>query len=318
MSLIKDLDSILTGMNSVAIGGHIRPDGDCVGSTLATYNYLKKYYPNIEVKLFLQPIQDYFRFLNLSSDITWDLSEDKVFDLFIVLDCGDADRLGDSKKYLEKARHTACIDHHVSNSGFADLEFIYPEASSTCELVYELMDKSKVDKDIAECLYVGMVHDTGVFQYSCTSKKTMCYAGELMDKGIDYSKIVNDTFFAKTFNENRALGHALDKSRLYLDGKVVSSVFYLSEMEEYGIKPSELDSVVSNLLRTKGVEVSIFMYEVAPGELKVSTRSKGKVNVAELCMRHGGGGHERAAGCSCRKSYEDGLNEFLDELREQI
>lgn len=316
--MIKDLDSILVGMKSVAIGGHIRPDGDCVGSTLATYNYIKKYYPHIDVTLYLQPITDCFKFLSYAKEITWDLSEDKIYDLFIVHDCSDAARLGDSAKYLEKAKHTACIDHHETNSGFTDLEYIFPKASSTCELVYELMDKDKIDKDIAECLYVGMVHDTGVFQYSCTSSKTMTYAGALMDKGIDYSKIVDDTFFAKSYGENRALGHALEKSRLYLDGKVISSVFYISEMEEYGIKASGLDAVVSNLLKTIGVEVAIFMYEVAPGELKVSTRSKGKVNVAKLCAKHGGGGHDRAAGFSINKTYEEGLEELLNELKELI
>ncbi len=316
--MIKNLDSILTGVKTVAIGGHIRPDGDCVGSTLATYNYIKDNYPEIEVSIYLQPIQDYFLFLNRSDEISWDLNEEKNFDLFIVHDCGAPDRLGDAIKYLKSAKKTACIDHHESNSGFADFDYIFPKASSTCELIYELMDKSKVNKYIAECLYVGMVHDTGVFQYSCTSKKTMMYAGDLMDMGIDYSKIVNDTFFAKTFNETRALGHALEKSSLYLDGKVISSVFYISEMEDYGIKASELDSVVSNLLRTEGCEVAVFMYEVAEGELKVSTRSKGKVNVAKLALKYGGGGHDRAAGFTNYKSYEEGLEDILNELRDKI
>jgi len=315
---MKSIDELLTGVKTVAISGHIRPDGDCTGSTLATYNYIKDNYPDIDVTLYLEPIHYYFEFLSRSDEIVHESDDDRIYDLFICHDCGSKDRLGPNAKYFESAKFKACIDHHVSNEGFADETYLFPEASSTCELVYELMDKNKITKEIAECLYVGMIHDTGIFQYSCTSSKTMKYAGELMDKGIDYSKIVDDTFYAKSFKENRALGHALDKAKLHLDGKVIASSFFITEMEEYGVTAADLDSIVSQMRYTRGIEVSVFMYEVAPGELKVSTRSNGKVNVAKIAMNHGGGGHARAAGFTNMKSYEEGLEEILQEIKEQL
>ena len=203
-----NLDSILREKNSVGIAGHVRPDGDCVGSTLAMYNYIRKYFPNIDVKLYLEPIPNIFKFLKNSENICNDCVEENQFDLFISLDCGDTGRLGTAAKYFEGAKETLCIDHHISNCAFADNNYIEPHASSTCELIFELIGKDKIDKEIAECLYTGMVHDTGVFQYSCTSAKTMAIAGILMDKGIDYPKIVDDTFYTKTFNQNKILGFA--------------------------------------------------------------------------------------------------------------
>ena len=113
---------------------------------------------------------------------------------------------------------TFCVDHHISNQNFADANYIFPEASSTCELVYELIDEEKITKEIAECIYVGIVHDTGVFQYSCTSAKTMNIAGRLMEMGIDFSRIVDKTYYEKTYEQNRILGQALVDSQLFLDG----------------------------------------------------------------------------------------------------
>ena len=291
-----NLDSILREKNSVGIAGHVRPDGDCVGSTLAMYNYIRKYFPNIDVKLYLEPIPNIFKFLKNSENICNDCVEENQFDLFISLDCGDTGRLGTAAKYFEGAKETLCIDHHISNCAFADNNYIEPHASSTCELIFELIGKDKIDKEIAECLYTGMVHDTGVFQYSCTSAKTMAIAGILMDKGIDYPKIVDDTFYTKTFNQNKILGFALLQSQLYLDGKCILSVVTKKDMEKYDVLPKHLDGIVNQLRVTKGVTLAVFMYENEDGSFKVSTRANDSFDAADLAVHFGGGGHVKAAG----------------------
>ena len=172
------LDEKLRGITSVGISGHIRPDGDCVGSTMAVYNYIVTYHPEIEVDIYLESIPNVFHFIKNTDQIKV-TGEDKVYDLFIVLDCGDKERLGSNAKYYEMAKHTLCIDHHASNQAFAEENYIIPDASSTCELVFNIMDTNKITKEIAECLYTGIVHDTGVFQYSCTSAQTMNIVGIL-------------------------------------------------------------------------------------------------------------------------------------------
>ena len=315
---MKDFATYLEGVQTVAIAGHVRPDGDCVGSCLATYNYIKDNYPKIEVALYLQPIPNIFKFLSRADEIMHSCEEDKTYDLFIAQDCGDLKRLGDAAKYFETAKKTICVDHHVSNDNFADENYIFPYASSASELVFGLIGEKFITKKIAECIYVGMVHDTGVFQYSCTSAKTMEIAGKLMEMGIDFSKIVDETFYTKTFEQNQILGKALLHSRLLLNGKMIASVITMEEMKQYHVLPKHLDGIVNQLRVTKGVEAAVFLYENEDGSYKVSTRSNGLVNVAELAVKFGGGGHERAAGFSMEGTPEDLIEKVAFEIEKQL
>ena len=238
--------------------------------------------------------------------------------MFIALDCGDTGRLGNAAKYFEKAKKTVCIDHHVSNANFADLNYVFPEASSTCELVFELIDKEKLTKEIAECLYTGMVHDTGVFQYSCTSAKTMNIGGILMESGIDYSKIVDETFYTKTFNQNKILGKALLNSELYLDGQVILSCITQEEMKEYDVLPKHLDGIVNQLRITKDVRVAVFLYENEDGSYKGSLRVNDDTNVAEIAAVFGGGGHVKAAGFSIEGPLDVVVEKVIKAIQEKM
>lgn len=313
-----DFDSLLSGIKTVAISGHVRPDGDCAGSCLATYRYIKTYYPKLDAALYLEPIPNKFRFLAGAEEIIQPCGEEKSYDLFIALDCGDAARLGDAAKYFYSAAKTICVDHHVSNDSFADENYIFPDASSTSELIFGLIGEEKVTKEIAECIYLGIVHDTGVFQYSCTSARTMEIAGKLMEKGIDFSKIVDDTFYKKTYEQNLILGKALVKSERFCDGKVIASVITKKEMEESDVLPRHLDGIVNQLRITRGVELAVFLYQTDEGGYKASTRSNGRVNVAELAMKFGGGGHERAAGFSIEGDPYDAIQRIIDEAKGQL
>ena len=127
------------------------------------------------------------------------------------------------KRYLIKAKHTFCVDHHISNIGFADVNHIVPEASSTSELVYGLLDEEKISQNVAEALYLGLVHDTGVFQYSCAGPETFRVAANLLEKGIDGPKIIEDTFYAKSYAQNLVMGRALMESILFLNGTGIAS-----------------------------------------------------------------------------------------------
>lgn len=314
---MTNLDEFLEKAHTIGIGGHIHPDGDCVGSCLATYNYIKTYYPQKDVTLHLEPIPDKFKFLARAEEICSDVSADKSFDLFIAQDCGDANRLGRFSGYCEQAAQTICIDHHVSNTGFADEDYIFPDASSTSELIYDLLPKERITKEIAECIYTGIIHDTGVFKYSCTSKKTMEAAGALMEMGINYPKIVDDTYYVKAYNQNRITGLALLKSKLHLDGKCISTYITLEEMREYDVLPKHLDGIVSEIRITRGVEAAVFLYETEQG-FKVSLRSCEYVDVAKIAVAYGGGGHVRAAGCSVKGEPEAVIGEIVSQISLQM
>lgn len=312
------LDEIIKDKKLIGIAGHVRPDGDCAGSTLAVYNYIKDNYPDKDVRLYLEPIPNIFKFMKRADQIRSDYADDDVFDLFIALDCGDLGRLGNAARYFENAQSTLCIDHHASNSSFADVNYIFPDASSTCELVFEMIDRTKLKKDIAECLYTGMVHDTGVFQYSCTSAKTMEIAGILMETGIDYPKIVDETFYTKTFGQNKILGQALLNAELYLDGAVIASVITKAEMDKFSVLPKHLDGIVNQLRVTKDVKIALFLYENEDKTFKGSLRVNGDYNVAEIAAEFGGGGHVKAAGFTIDGPIDTAMDRILSVIKEKI
>ena len=323
--LTKDLKSmkivlsdILKGKKRIALSGHVRPDGDCVGSSMGLYLYLTEQFPEIEVDLYLEKIPTSFSIISRTEEIRHTLSEETAYDLFICLDCGDEQRLGPFAPLLRQAAHTVCIDHHVSNDAFAELNYIRPEASSTSELVYTLLEDEKISKACAEALYMGIAHDTGVFQYSCTSPETMEAAAQLLRKGIDGSEIIEKTYFEKTYIQNQILGRALLESMLVLEKQVVVSVVSRKEMEFFEAVPSDLEGIVAQLRQTKGVEVAIFLHETDTQEYKVSLRSKGKVNVSSIAQYFGGGGHVRAAGVTMKGSAHDVINNLLRQITLQL
>lgn len=316
--MMLHLNEELREAKTVAIAGHVRPDGDCVGSCLGLFLYIREYFPQIEVAVYLEEFSESFRFLQGADEVLHDCEGDKNYDLFFALDCGDIQRLGVAKAYFGSAKKTICIDHHISNMGFAQINYIEPEASSASELVCTLLEENKITKGMAEALYMGMVHDTGVFQYSCTSSRTMRLAGMLMDKGIDFSKIVDDTYYVKTYVQNQILGRALLESILMLDNRIIFSAIRQKDMRFYGVTAKDLDGIVQQLRNTKGVEAAIFLYETGPQEFKVSMRSNGKIDVSRIACYFGGGGHVRAAGCSMQGTVYDVVNNLVEHMYKQL
>lgn len=312
------LESFLQQAKSVGITGHIRPDGDCVGSALAVYNYIKTWHSDIDVDLYLGEFSESFLFLKNADQILHECTNDKQYDLFISLDSADLERLGQAEKYFKTAKKTLCIDHHISNLGFAEENWIDANASSTSEMVYLALEQEKITKEIAESLYMGIVHDTGVFQFSCTSAQTMRIAGQLMETGINFSKIVDETYYQKTFHQNQILGRALLESFVFLDGKAIVAVIKQNTMRFYNVTAKDLDGIVNQMRVTKGVECAIFLYETGPSEFKVSLRSNGKVDVCKIAMFYNGGGHIRAAGCTVCGNMYDAINSIAEKIAEQL
>ena len=312
------LEQMISGVKTVAIAGHVRPDGDCIGSCLGLYNYIKENFPGVEVTVYLEKPAKVFEFLQGSDGICYDYTKEISYDVFFALDCGDKKRLGDAAVYFDTAKHTICIDHHISNVGFASENYIKGELSSTCEFLCEFMEPEKISVEAAKCLYTGIAHDTGVFQYSNTTSKTLNTVGMLIDKGFDFTKIIDETFYQKTYKQKQITGRALLESIMVLNGKVIFSVIHGKDMEFYGVTPGDLDGIVSQLRTTEGVEVAIFLYEVEPQVYKVSMRSNQYVNVSEIASFFGGGGHIRAAGCTMQGSMHDVINNLTEHIEKQM
>lgn len=314
---MKKIEAILEGKETIGIAGHVRPDGDCVGSCLALYQYICQEFPKKKVTVYLERVPEVFSYLPNADKVVTKCTTQETYDLFIALDSSDLERLGEAGKYFEQAKTTVCIDHHVTNLNYA-MENIVENVSSTCEVLYEMFAKEKVTKSIAECLYTGIVHDSGVFKYSNTSPRTLEIAGNLIRTGIDFSRIIDETFYMRTYVQNQILGRALLESVLFLDGQCIFSVVSQQTMKFYEIQSEDVHGIVEQLRNTKGVECAIFLNEIRPMEYKVSMRSNDKVDVSKVALKFGGGGHKKAAGCTMSGTIHDVINNLSIHIEQQL
>ena len=314
---MKHFNEQVLKADKIAITGHIHPDGDCIGSCLALKQYILDNYSGKKVDVYLEPISTEFYFLSHADEIITESHDEEVYDLFFVLDCGAEDRYEPFATMVNHAKTLIGIDHHISNDGFGDFCKIDPQASATCEVLCQIFEEDKISKECAQCLYTGIVHDTGVFKHSNTTRKTMEYAGMLLEKGVSSTKIIDETFYQKTFVQNQLLGKALLKSELYEKGQIIFSYLSEEDFKDLQASTSDSDGIIDQLRITKGVEAAVFLYPIKDG-YKVSMRSNETVNVSEIAKSHGGGGHIRAAGCSVKGNLQDVKNMIINDITKQL
>ena len=306
-----DIVAECSGAKTIGICGHIKPDGDCIGATLALSLYLKKRLPEADITVFSDEIAPCFDCVDGIKQFNYAFDKEQP-EIFIVVDTTE-NRTGNGEKYFKNAPKTINIDHHISNeNGCAMVNYVVPTASSASELVYDLMDTSFVDREIAEAIYLGIAHDTGIFKYSCTSPKTLRVAAELITYGFDFPTLLDKTFYEKTYIQNLAMGRILLESRLHCDGKAISGFMDMKTMAEMGISGKDFDGVINQLRITEGVDCAIFMYQINAVTYKISLRSKQIADVAKVAEHFGGGGHVRAAGFYYKGEPEKILEEIIN------
>ncbi len=313
----KKFRQLIDAADKIAIIGHIHPDGDCIGSNLAMYNYINENYKGKTIDVYDEKCSSSFSVLSGYRKIKHE-PVTTGYDLAISIDVSDMDRLGIFKEMYNSAITTICIDHHVSNKGFGDFCYIVPEASSACETMCDLLDMDKVSAKTANCLYLGMVHDTGVFKYSNTSRKTMELAGLLIEKGAKPEVIIDDTFYKKTYKQNKLMSRVVLDSQLHEEGKIISGYITKELFKEMKCTTMDTDGIVEQLRLTDGVEVAIFAYHRTKKTIKFSLRAKSYVDVNVIATTFGGGGHIRAAGFETEETFEEALEKVIELAKEQL
>ncbi|MBR1743525.1 MAG: DHH family phosphoesterase [Lachnospiraceae bacterium] len=314
---MSDLKEIARDAESILIAGHVRPDGDCVGSCLSTYLYLKKIFPEKQIEVYLETLPEVFQFLDEKKIVSYE-AEEKEVDLFIALDSSTTDRLGDVEPLFYRAKKTICVDHHISNRAYAGENYIEPEASSTCEVLYGLMDENMIDKEIAIPLYIGIIFDSGVFRYSNTSRRTHEIAGRLIETGIPFWEYIDKCFYERTYTQTQLLGRTLLGSMRVMDGKIIVASITRRMLEFYEAKTEDIDGIVEQMRVTRGVEVAILLHEIDDQKYKVSMRSNDYVDVSKVAAYFGGGGHKKAAGCTMQGSVHDVFNNLTKHIEPQM
>lgn len=319
MNLLKECE----GAKTIGISAHIRPDGDAIGSSMALYLYMRKAFPKAQVKVFLETPPGGFAHLKYLHDIDSDYVWKEDFDVFFALDVA-SDRLGRAENFFLNAKKRINIDHHISNqNGCGDVNLVKPEVGSTAEVLFGLMEEQYMDADIAVALYTGMIHDTGVFQYSNTTPETLRVAAKLLEYDFPFSKIIEESFYLKTYVQNQLLAEALLASRCLLKNSCIVSAVRKETLEQYHAEASDLEGIVNQMRNTKGISCAIFMYELAEtgdglATYKVSMRSDEKVDVAAIASLFGGGGHKRAAGLTMTGSVQEITDRLLPHVEAQL
>ncbi len=311
----QELRHYIEKSDKIAVSAHINADGDAIGSTLAMAALIEKLGKKPFVFVYFKGSK--FDFILDKSRLYKGSMAELSPELFICLDCGDIGRLGDGTEIFRRAAVTFNIDHHISNTGFADHNLVMPKASSTCQLVYEVASRiTDIDKYMAECIYTGLITDTCAFKHSQTSSRTMEIAGELMSKGIDFSFIQSRALHSHDMSAAKAFAKAVLNSELK-DG-ICYTTLTLKEIRSVGAIFEQLDGIAEYCLNTNGARVSVFLYEKGNNTIKCSFRSNG-TDVNKAAAKFGGGGHICAAGCTIEKSsLQDALEACLEELRTEM
>lgn len=312
------IEEMTAAAGSIVIVGHVHPDGDCIGSCLGMYHYLKGKYPEKTIQVYLQPFPGRLNILPGADRISHDFGDGRTYDLCISMDAADRERLGSGSVYLDRAAHSLCIDHHITNPGFAEVNIIEPWASSASEVAAARMDLTKISREAAECLYLGIVHDTGVFRHSNTGERTMRIAGALAATGIPFTRIIEHTYYQKSLAQNRMLGFSLMHAQLYCGGRMIGSVLSTEVMKQLGGTALDTDGIIDLLRETENIEVAVLLYETEPGQWKISMRSNEIVDVSRIAGHYGGGGHVRAAGGRSADTPEKTLEMISAEVQEQL
>lgn len=313
--LLEEVISAINFHNNICITSHFNPDGDSIGSVLALGMALKKNrYKNITM-LVSDEIPKNLLFLPGIDQIQKETHAKKI-DLLIALDCGDKNRIGISKSLLESTDYIINIDHHITNTNFGNINIINPDASSTGEIVYEILKLMNIDidKDIATSLYVGISTDTGSFRYDNTTSSTHAIVSRLLDLGINSNYININLYQSRSIEKTCLLIKSLDTLELLKSGKIAIAIVTREMLEICNTTINEADLIIDFIRDIDSVEVACVLKETDNNTIKVGLRSKNYIDVSLIAKSFNGGGHAKASGCTLYSGIEEGKKLILEEI----
>lgn len=313
---MSTLDNILEEINkaeSIVILTHENPDGDAIGTGLALYNALKEYGKNPDIIIPEYPRT--FEFLPGADEIKKS-SDIEKYDLAISVDCATIKMLNGFANYFENAKVKVSIDHHSTNTMFGDLNYVSPDAPACAQILLVVLNYFKIEitKDIGTCILTGIITDTGGFKYSSVTAETFEFVAWLLNKGINVSKIYRKVLQVKTKANFELTRKAMERLEFLEDGKVAFTYITKEDEEKVNAESGDHEGIVEVGRDIEGVEVSIFLRETDKG-CKVSMRSNEYVNVSDVCILLGGGGHVRAAGATIQCTVEQAKEKVLRQVK---
>jgi len=324
---IKKIKTLLQSSENIVITCHKGPDGDAIGSTLALYQYLKKQGKNAKVivpddfPFFLKwlPESEHILLYEGNKEESDNLINNA--DLIFTLDFNSLHRTGDMQEILSNATAKfVMIDHHQQPDDYAEVTYSDTSICSTCQMVYHFIealdDLNSIDKDIANCIYTGIMTDTGSFRFRSTTSTTHRVIANLIDIGIDNAKIHQNVYDSNSYNRLQLLGKSLNNLKIIPELNTAYISLSADEQSEFNAQKGDTEGVVNYALSLQGIKLAAIFKEDQNSKLiKISLRSKGDFSVNEFSRAHfNGGGHTNAAGGASKLSLEETLEKFISIL----
>lgn len=308
---LKQIATLLERSNTIVLTAHMQPDGDCLGSMLALYQHLKSIGKTVRMILD-DDIPVLYTFLPGYEMIEKPATTIITADLLIILDASDAERIGKVKTHVDAP--ILNIDHHVSNTKFADYWYIDTQSAATGEIIFQLLTllKSTITTEMATCLYTAIATDCGFFRYANTSVQTMHYAAALMEYGV-HPNVISEHMETKPLGSILTLGKVLETLKLHHHGKIAT----ITILPDVSASLDSTEGFINYPRVIEGVEIAMMFKVMNDGTIRISFRSK-TADVSKLAFSFGGGGHARAAGCAITGTIDHVMKEVLHAAVKQL
>lgn len=296
-SIINRILDAIRQAKTICIVGHVRPDGDCIGSQLGLMLALRAQGKNV-VCWNENTVPEKYRFLDPNHDFEQP-KQGKKFDLVIATDCASFERLGKVGECVKHRKKLVNIDHHESNTRYGDLNWVSGREPSTGELIFRLLKTARwpITKQIADLLFTAVSTDTGSFQYATTRPGTFHVGADLVTRGADLARICNEVYQSFPLSRARLLKLLYSKFKLTHDNRVAYFWLKKADLARTGADSNDTEGLIDHIRDIEPVVVACVFEEIEPELTRISLRSKNnKVNVSEICGQFGGGGHSAAAG----------------------
>lgn len=313
--ILDEIREKIENADTIAIIVHENPDGDAIGSGLGMYQVLKKIGKNVDII-----IPEYAKVFEIMPCINESIREgNREYDLAISLDCATKLRLADPSNSFEKAKSTIVIDHHVVNSMYGETNYVDHVSPACCQILVKLFEywNYEIDKNIGICLLTGIITDTGGFAYEGVNSETLQIAAKLLDKGINIAGIYRK-LMVKSKAKFELAKIVTDRIEFFEDGKIAFTYITSEDEKITGAQNGDTEGCVEIGRDIEGVEVSVFLREIFEDVYKVSMRSNSYVNVSDICLVFGGGGHIKAAGCTVTGNIEQARKKILKQIKSNL
>lgn len=320
--IINQIAAEIKKANKIIIFHHIAPDGDSLGTALGLREMIEQI-NTIEtvdnvITSYIPEMYKYLPDINEFKSIK-DPTLYNSYDLGIAVDCANKDRLGDAEELFNRAKRTICVDHHPTNYGFADIDFIESKASASGELIYKLIEPLgvKLNKNIAINIYTAILTDTGGFKFENTSSETLRICADLIDAGADPVSIYKYCYETKSLAMVKLHAKVIDQAIVSDDKKIIYGLITREMLDELEASDDFIDGITESMRQIKGLELALVFKETMKKTTRVSFRSNG-LDVCSIASFFGGGGHKLASGCLIEKGIDEAVKDVIPVVKKQL